>query len=59
MKDHIDVGDVFTDSISDFRIMAIVDGWIMAHRKGAMPFITSLKILQTKIDVIPKNRKED
>ncbi len=50
-------GKMVFDSIGEIKIMAIADGWVMARRPQAMPFVIEENFLKKKILEIINNPK--
>lgn len=46
-------GISFTDEHGKFKIMAVVDGYVMFRRKGAHPTCCAVKVFLEKINYIP------
>lgn len=43
MSNEIKRGDVYFDDIGCVAVMAFVDGYVVARRKGCIPFVKSKK----------------
>ncbi len=62
-KSKFKAGDKFTDGISETRVMAVAEGYVMARFKGAAPYVISEKdfsiIVQNIKDRTPKEHGDD
>ena len=60
MSEGLKVGSKFSCGNSMARVMAIAEGWVMARRRGCMPFVVKLDEieLETKTDLLGQQGKE-
>lgn len=49
-REAIVAGDRFDDAEGGFRVMAVVDRWVMARRPRAVPFVVYLSDLVDRIE---------